>query len=155
MHPRWERLQQLLTEFQLLLASQVPRLQLHEGVGPGLPPQRAVLKQPGVYLLFDAASVLRYVGCAPCRPMITRVRSHLRAGGRLGYRPSYVDAVPFEWEWCFLAPALELYLIQKVECGRLVSGGERLLNAIGLTAGVREWFNLTFRNPHPPRGRDA
>jgi len=63
---------------------------------------------------------------------------------RLPFAPKYIDIIPFEWEWCFFAPALELYLIQKVECHRLMTNGDKLLNTVGTVAGVREWSNLTY-----------
>ncbi|MBM3982245.1 MAG: hypothetical protein FJ304_18660 [Planctomycetes bacterium] len=144
MNPRWTRLQELLGEFQTLLTGQVPKLEIQDGFVDNLETRSLALKKPGVYFLFDAASVLKYVGSATNQPMIDRIRTYFGSDSRLPFTPKYVDIVPFEWEWCFFAPALELYLIQKIECQRLLASGDKLLNTVGMIAGLREWFNLTY-----------
>jgi hypothetical protein len=87
--------------------------------------------------------------------MIDRVRTYLGPDSRLPFVPHYIDAIPFEWEWCFFAPALELYLIQKIESHRLLTNGDKLLNSVGKLAGVREWSNLTFGAARSQNGSEA
>jgi len=144
MNTRWTRLPELIEEFQALLAPQVPHLQIQEGASDGLATRSPALKKPGVYLLFDETATLKYIGSAVNQPLIGRVRTYMGQESRLPFVPKYIDIVPFEWEWCFFAPALELYLIQKIECHRLLTSGDKLLNTVGMIAGLREWFNLTY-----------
>ena len=113
--PRWKHILPLLTEFQSHLAASVPKLEIKQAADRESSNEEYKTKKPrgfpqtrGVYLLFDSSETLLYVGLATYT-FDTRVWSH---DGDLPRR--YVDIIEFDPEHCFLAPALELFLISRL-----------------------------------------
>jgi hypothetical protein len=152
---RWRLIEEMIREFQTLLSPSIPRLELEEGVDCESKVQSSALKKPGVYFIFDATEMLMYVGSASSEQMIQRTRTHLKSKERFQKSPRWIDIIPLEWDWFFIAPALELYLIQKIERSRLTMGGNKLMNKVGMIAGVREWFDLTYSSGDHPDEVDA
>lgn len=68
-------------------------------------PGRLRRRSQGVYLLFDEAERIRYVGVAVGHPHSKRIGSH-------GFPYRYADVICFEPRWLPLAFTLEYVLIQ-------------------------------------------
>jgi len=96
----------------------VPRFQIEKGIdcADSYPTRKAVspsLKKCGVYLIFDDDSFesLRYIGMAPDRSLIHRIRNH-RMNKR--FTPRWIDVIALDYPWSFLVPSLESFLIDRV-----------------------------------------
>jgi hypothetical protein len=113
---RWEQVQAALDEFQAYLSPAAPKLELQGALGQGVvlrDDHPRVLRRPGVYLFFDSSERLLLVGCS-MSVMRNRVASHLTTPVyRLLPQSGWIDVIPLELRWYFLAPALEAYLICK------------------------------------------
>jgi hypothetical protein len=112
---RWAPIEEMICEFQGHLAPTVPQFKIEEGVdcADSYPSSKAAspaLKKRGVYLIFDDSESLIYIGMAIERSLIERIRNH-RTSKR--FTPRWIDVIPFDWEWLFFAPSLELFLIDK------------------------------------------
>jgi hypothetical protein len=111
----------MIREFQGHLAPKVPQLQIEKGVDCAEPyPARKAVSQPlnkqGVYLIFDDSESKIYIGSTIDRPLADRCRDHIRGfAKRFGFKPRWIDIIPFGREWEFFAPSLESYLIYKVK----------------------------------------
>jgi hypothetical protein len=82
-------------------------------------PARKAASQPlnkqGVYLIFDDSESKVYIGSTIDRPLADRCRDHIREfAKRFGFKPRWIDIIPFDREWEFLAPSLVLYLLYEV-----------------------------------------
>jgi hypothetical protein len=115
MLPRWSQVEPLICEFQRLLAPNVPQLKIEIGIDCAAPPSglTPALESCGVYLIFDESESLMYIGIAPERRLIDRVGSY-RSKPRFPRKPRWIDVIPFDSEWLFFVPALELYLIDRI-----------------------------------------
>jgi GIY-YIG catalytic domain len=124
---RWAPIEEMIREFQKHLAPKVPQLQIEKGVdcAEPYPARKAVsqsLNKQGVYLIFDDSESKIYIGATIERPLADRCQEHIKnkqskQGKRfkdLGFTPRWIDVIPFDGEWAFFAPSLELYLIDKV-----------------------------------------
>src|SRR6266478_8142885 len=107
MHSRWTSIEHMVREFQMLLATNMPKFKIEEGVDcqniANLTRQCPALKKPGVYLIFDEAETLVYIGIAASQPLIDRVRTHLQSKKPLKKRSRWIDIIPFDPEWSFFA----------------------------------------------------
>lgn len=114
---RWSTIIPLLREFEGYLAEDAPRLALVHAndsrwSDEAYRRRRAELKygsKYGVYLLFEGTEQLRYVGLA-MYSFDKRIWSH---DGYISRQ--WTDIIPFEDTWYFLAPALEFFLISRLQ----------------------------------------
>jgi hypothetical protein len=115
---RWAPIERMIREFQEYLAPTVSQLKIENGVdcAESYPASRAAspaLKKHGVYLIFDGTESQIYIGATIDRQLIDRCLEQLKKPKR--FTPRWIDVIPFDREWEFLAPSLELYLIYKVK----------------------------------------
>jgi len=117
---RWAPIEEMIREFQGLLVPPLP-LKIENGLdcAESCPTFRAAspsLKKQGVYMVFDDSESKIYVGVTIDRPLVDRCRDHIKNKRfkLLGFTPRWIDVIPFDPEWEFLAPSLELYLIYKI-----------------------------------------
>jgi hypothetical protein len=68
-----------------------------------------------VYLIFDDSESKIYIGATIDRQLADRCREHRTGASDLTITPRWIDVIPFDRKWEFLAPSLELYLIYKVK----------------------------------------
>jgi hypothetical protein len=137
---RWAPIEPLICEFQGFLAPTVPQLKIEKGVDyedsyPTSKTASPALTKCGVYLIFDDNyfESLRYIGMAgPDRSLIDRIRDH-RKSKRFSFTPRWIDVIAVYFPWEFFAPALELYLIDKIKSMK----GNNLVNIRGtLSASI-------------------
>jgi hypothetical protein len=125
----WALIDKMICEFQVFLAPNVPQFRIEEGIDCDHPTSRATsptLKMCGVYLFFDDSESLRYIGVGDC--LKQRIPSSRREILRdHGVVPRWIDVIPFERRFGFLAYALEKYLIFSVSDIE----GNALVNRIG------------------------
>ena len=113
---RWQAAFAAIEEFRSYLAASVPPIQILRAHEEGWTREEYKRKRPdgfpsrlrGVYLIFDHHQRLVWVGKAMWN-FDKRVWSHDSEVDR-----HYVDVIPFDEEHCFLAPALEFFLICKL-----------------------------------------
>jgi hypothetical protein len=115
---RWAPIEQMIRDFQGLLAPSVPQLKIEKGVdcAEAYPTSEAAspaLKKRGVYLIFDDSESKIYIGVTIDRQLIARCLEH-RKGKRCGLTPRWIDVIPFDPEWEFFAPSLEVFLIDRI-----------------------------------------
>jgi hypothetical protein len=143
---RWAPIEPMICEFQGLLAPTVPQFKIEQGVDcadscPTYKKASPALKKRGVYLVFDESEWPRYIGMAAERSLIDRIRNYLKSGHFAppwkNVIPRWIDVIPFDWKWVFLAPALELYLIDKVG----EKEGNKLVNKRGTSAARSRIFD--------------
>jgi hypothetical protein len=115
--PRWRKVEPLLREFESYLAADAPPLRIvpandYDWSDEEYRQQKRdfkVCSGNGVYLIFDAASQLQYVGLA-MNTFEHRIWSHDEYISR-----QWTDVIPFDPAWYFLAPALEFFLIVRLQ----------------------------------------
>jgi hypothetical protein len=115
--PRWGTVEPLLREFESYLAAEAPRLRI-------VPANDAdwsydeyrqrkrdykICSGNGVYLIYDADSQLQYVWLA-MNTFDHRIWGHDEYVSR-----QWTDVIPFDPAWYFLAPALEFFLIVRLQ----------------------------------------
>jgi hypothetical protein len=101
---RWDEIQELLDEFHSLLSERVPRVRIER--------QEDVLdweQQTGVYLLFGPDDELLYVGHTR-RGFEGRKKYHERC-----FEHTHMDLIVFPPEFGFFAPALEVFLNERLQ----------------------------------------
>jgi hypothetical protein len=111
--PRWRKVEPLLREFESYLAAEAPPLRIVPANDYDWSDEEyrqrkrdfKVCSGSGVYLIFDVASQLQYVGLA-MNTFDHRIWSHDEYISR-----QWTDVIPFDPAWYFLAPALEFFLI--------------------------------------------
>ena len=114
---RWAMITQLLREFESYLAADAPRLEIvHANDWEWSYEEYRRRKREfkicsgnGVYLLFNADEQLRYVGVA-MNAFDHRIWTHDEHVSR-----RWTDVIPFPSGWYFLAPALEFFLIVRLQ----------------------------------------
>ncbi len=114
---RWQAIGPVLEEFRSFLSPKVPESEIIEAAdrrwGNGeykrLRPKGFPSRLRGVYLLFDNDERLQYVGVAMWN-YDKRVWSHDRH-----FERRFIDIIPFDDRRIFLAPALEFFLISKLD----------------------------------------
>lgn len=137
---RWAPIEMLIGEFQGFLAKDVPQLKIEKGVdcAESFPVRKAVsgpLRKRGVYLVFDDSESLRYIGMTISRSLIYRCRDQLRSKPLLRLvTPRWIDVIPFDRKFAFLAPSLESYLIIQITSKE----GSALVNRLG----AEFWLDL-------------
>jgi hypothetical protein len=109
----------MICEFQGLLAPSVPQLKLENGIdcAESYPTSEAAsptLKKRGVYLIFDDSESKIYIGATIDRELIDRCLEHLTTKPFKHFAPRWIDVIPFDPEWEFFAPSLELFLINRI-----------------------------------------
>ena len=138
---RWAAIEKIICEFQGLLAPTIPHFKIEKGVDcDNCPTPKAAspaLKHYGVYLIFDDSESLIYIGIAIHRWLIDRIRFHLKKKERFKSSPCWIDVIPFDPAWAFFAPALELYLIDKIAHLE----GNRLVNIRGAESAELKIFD--------------
>lgn len=112
---RWSLIEELIHEFQGHLARDVQQFKIETGVDcaeyyPGRKAASWPLTRTGVYLIFDGSESLVYIGMTIKRQLIQRILEHRTSKQ---YTPRWIDVIPFDWEWAFLAPSLEEFLLKK------------------------------------------
>jgi hypothetical protein len=117
---RWAPIEEMIREFQGFFVPTVPLLKIENGVdcAESYPASKAAspaLKKHGVYLIFDGTESQIYIGATIDRQLIDRCLEHLKAKPFKRFTPRWIDVIPFDRGWEFLAPSLELYLIYKVK----------------------------------------
>jgi hypothetical protein len=136
--PRWRTVEPLLREFKSYLAADAPPLRIVPANDYDWSDEEyrqrkrdfKVCSGSGVYLIFDAASELQYVGLA-MNTFDHRIWSHDEYISR-----QWTDVIPFDPAWYFLAPALEFFLIVRLQppantAYRQYSIGERVVTVTG------------------------
>ena len=114
--PRWSTVEPLLREFESYLAANAPRLRILSANDYTWSYEEyrqrkqefKVCSGNGVYLIYDAASQLQYVGLA-MNTFDHRIWGHDEHVSR-----RWTDVIPFDPAWYFLAPALEFFLIVRL-----------------------------------------
>ena len=114
---RWNGVLQVLREFETYLALDMPKLQIVNADDSEWSceeyrrrrRQSQICSGKGVYLLFNVEEQLRYVGLA-LNAFDKRIWCH---DGHV--RRRWTDVVTFPDNWCFVAPALECFLIVKLQ----------------------------------------
>lgn len=123
---RWRPVLDSIKHFELLLASAIPPLRITAAVDKNWTDEEYKRLRPegfpgelrGVYLIYDPAAVLQYVGLAMWS-FDTRVWSHDAHMDR-----RWIDVIAFDDQcWC-LAPALEFRLICDLHppCNKIYRG---------------------------------
>jgi len=109
---RWELIVPHLRDFQSYLAEHVPQLRIQNATDRQWSNDRykqqcqtGIFNQRGVYLIFDNKETLQKVGVA-MNTFHDRIWSHDWYIER-----RFIDVIPFPDEYCFLALALEYFLI--------------------------------------------
>lgn len=122
MPKRWEIVERELEEFQKYLTPKVPQVRIRKGFDrqendrhKWASENRDLLNQRGVYLFFDKEEKLIYVGKASTSNWFDkRVWTH-EDQAKFQSRPArWIDFIPFEEGLEFLAPALEEFLIGRL-----------------------------------------
>lgn len=114
---RWSPIIPLLREFETYLAADAPRLKIVHANDVSWSNEEyrrrrresKVFSGYGVYLIFNAEERLRYVGLA-MNDFDQRIWGHDQHVSR-----RWTDVIPFEHGWYFLAPALEFFLIVRLQ----------------------------------------
>ena len=113
---RWDMIVPHLHEFQSHLANHIPQLIIQNATDRQWPHDRylqqrktGIFSQKGVYLLFDNEEKLQYVGVAT-NTFDDRIWSHDWWIDR-----RFIDVIPFPDDYCFLALALEFFLIRRLQ----------------------------------------
>jgi len=115
--PRWQSLRHVLEEFQSCLSDRVPRLEVVAANDRQWSEERyqtqrrtGIFGKQGVYLIYDDAATLQYVGLAT-------YQFDKRIWLYDDVIPSrrWTDVIPLADEWVFLAPALEMFLIKRLQ----------------------------------------
>jgi hypothetical protein len=115
--PRWSTVEPLLREFESYLATDAPRLRIVSANDCDWSYEKyrrrkrefKLCSGNGVYLIYDAASQLEYVGLA-MNTFDHRIWDHDDQVSR-----QWTDIIPFDPAWYFLAPALEFFLIVRLQ----------------------------------------
>jgi hypothetical protein len=109
---RWKLIAPHLNGFQQHLAAHIPVLRIENATDRLLSDERyrqqcktGIFNQQGVYLIFDDREALQYVGVA-MNTFHHRIWTHDAHMER-----RFIDVIPFPNEFCFLALALEYFLI--------------------------------------------
>ncbi|MEM1444671.1 MAG: hypothetical protein AAGF84_01320 [Planctomycetota bacterium] len=113
---RWKPIVAILDEFQSHLASHVPKIKIQAANDRGWSELRyqeerrkGTFRQYGVYLMFGPDETLQYVGLA-MNAFNDRIWSHDAYVER-----QWTDIIAFSHENYFLAPALEFFLICRLQ----------------------------------------
>jgi len=114
---RWSEIIPLLREFETYLAPDAPRLEIIHANDRAWSYEEyrrrkreyKICSGKGVYLLFNAEEQLRYVGAA-MNTFDDRIWGHDEHVSR-----RWTDVIPFPSSWSFFAPALECFLIVKLQ----------------------------------------
>lgn len=114
---RWSPIIPLLRAFETYLAADAPRLKIVHANDIGWSYEEYLCRRReskvfsgyGVYLIFNAEEQLRYVGLA-MNTFDARIWGHDEHLSR-----HWTDVIPFEHGWYFLAPALEFFLIVRLQ----------------------------------------
>jgi hypothetical protein len=114
---RWSRIIPLLREFETYLAPDAPPLEIINANDWEWSDEEyrhrkrefKICSGSGVYLLFNANEQLRYIGVA-MNTFDHRIWGHDEYVNR-----RWTDVIRFHSGWCFLAPALEFFLIVKLQ----------------------------------------
>lgn len=139
---RWAPIEEMICDFQGLLAplQTIPQFKIEKGVDcdhyPTFGAASPALRLRGVYLVFDESEWPRYIGMAAERSLIERIRNHRKREWK-DVNPRWIDVIPFDWEWVFFAPALELYLIDRVG----EKEGSKLVNKRGTSSARSRIFD--------------
>ena len=115
--PRWGMVEPLLREFESYLSADAPQLRIvHANDRNWSYEEYRQRKQEfkvcsgnGVYLIYDAAAQLQYVGLA------MNTFDHRIWGHDEHFSRQWTDVIPFDPAWYFLAPALEFFLIVRLQ----------------------------------------
>jgi hypothetical protein len=113
---RWQAVERALDEFQSYLAPSVPRLSIAYACDKRWPDEEYKRRRPkgfpsrlrGIYLIYDEAETLLYVGVAMWN-YDKRCWSHDTELPR-----RHLDIIPLDDEHAFLALSLEFFLISKL-----------------------------------------
>lgn len=112
---RWSKIIPALEEFQSYLSPKAPTLRIVLGNDKqwskyeyDTQVQQGVFRQCGVYLFTTTENVLEYIGLAT-RTFDDRIWKH---DDHISRR--YTDLIPIPRDFDFLAPALEMFLIQRL-----------------------------------------
>lgn len=116
--PRWNKLRAALDEFRSYLAPGTPPFVLHAANDYWWDGDEYKRSRPfgfpsqmrGVYLMYDAADMLMYVGVALVS-FDKRVWSHDQLFASYGDKRRWTDVIALEPKYLFLAPSLEFFLI--------------------------------------------
>ena len=113
---RWEPILPVLREFQSSLRSKGSALRIVSACDRRWSEQRyqqerktGIYRKYGVYLIFNPLEILEYVGLA-MNAFDDRIWSHDSYVNR-----QYTDVVAFDHTFYFLAPALEFFLIVRLQ----------------------------------------
>lgn len=114
---RWNNIIPLIRKFETYLAPDAPKLQIINANDSEWSYEEYrrrksefhICSGNGVYFLFDAEEQLRYIGLA-MNTFDNRIWGHDEYVSR-----RWTDAIIFPNEWYFMAPALECFLIIKLQ----------------------------------------
>jgi hypothetical protein len=114
---RWTPIIAALREFESYLAADAPRLEIVNAIDADWTYEEyrrrkrefKICRGNGVYLIFDPTATLQYVGLA-MNTFDHRIWGHDEYVSR-----HWTDVIPFAEGWYFLAPALEFFLIAKLQ----------------------------------------
>ena len=119
-HARWARLRECLAEFQSFLSARVPALTVTNACDFHWSDEvwkakrdSKLLRQCGVYLMFDKDEYLIYVGVAGW--LDKRIWSHDEQAEFRRRHRRWTDVILLAKEHAFFAPALEQFLIARLE----------------------------------------
>jgi hypothetical protein len=114
---RWSSVISVVREFEAHLAHNAPKLQIVNAIDREWSYEEyrqrkrefRICSGKGVYLIFDVEDRLQYVGLA-MNAFDDRIWSHDEYVPR-----KWTDVIAFPDDWCFIAPALECFLIAKLK----------------------------------------
>lgn len=114
-HPLQPRLVAVLAEFRTFLAPHVPPFHV-ENCSLEDGSRNPKLNWPGVYVMYGHGEAFKYVGVASKNNCIDkRVWTHERGECDPERLSTGTNIIPFEREFAFLAPALEEFLIRRLQ----------------------------------------